>query len=71
MVVIPDEMTVDVVAMVDYLGHHRVDWVDCLTPGQLKMMAELVSAEAYPQLPVSLTLNISCVGHLSLNFTLR
>jgi acyl-coenzyme A synthetase/AMP-(fatty) acid ligase len=52
MIIIPDEMTVDVVAMVDYLKLHQVDWVDCLTPGQLKMMTELVSSETHPQLPV-------------------
>lgn len=55
MVVIPDEMTVDVVSMVGYLALHRVDWVDCLTPGQLKMMVELVSPQSYPHLPVSVS----------------
>lgn len=68
MVVIPDEMTVDVVGMVDYLRLHQVDWVDCLTPGQLKMMAELVSTDTLPvYISLNICLHVLLVSHVSLS----
>ena len=35
-----------------HLAAHGVDWVDCLTPGQLKLMTEVVDPREFPTLPV-------------------
>jgi acyl-CoA synthetase (AMP-forming)/AMP-acid ligase II len=49
--VIPSHLTVDVVGMVAHLQKLAVDWVDCLSPGQLNMLVEVVDQTAFPKLP--------------------
>ena len=51
-VVVPEALTVDVEGMVKYLAAQRADWVDCLTPGQIKMLTELLDPKDFPSLPV-------------------
>jgi len=50
-VVIPSYLAVDVRGMVSRLLELKVDWVDCLSPGQLNMLVELVDKEEFPTLP--------------------
>jgi len=50
-VVIPSYLAVDVRGMVSRLHELKVDWVDCLSPGQLNMLVELVDERDFPTLP--------------------
>lgn len=46
LVVIPSQHQLDVRALVSYMAAHRVDWIDCFTPGQLGLATELCDSLA-------------------------
>ena len=54
--VLPNALQVDVRALMGFVSDRAVDWIDCLTPGQLGLVTELCDA-----LPPSLT-HVMCSG---------
>ena len=48
LVLVPAPLNVDVRGLVAYLAERRVDWIDCLTPGQLQMTTEICAADSLP-----------------------
>ncbi len=54
LLLVPPQLTVDVAGLMQYLTEARVDWVDCLTPGQLHMLTEQCGSTGRLHVPPTL-----------------